>query len=238
VEYPIEGKSDAPSFIRRMYRALRKTLPGTSAQAMMAPQGREQQPHPTYYARQSAVLALLHTLPGYRSVPDAEALALLFTLRPNSLRHHAGQISFPGGGMEPQDDSLVATALRETAEELGIPTNDIHILGEITPLYIAPSQNLVHPFVGWLPHLPPLDPDPAEVSEVLDVPLNHLLDPRNTGNFIWSRNGQSLDAPCYLLPPAQERQGQAPNARVHIWGATAMILSELLEIVRSLVTSE
>jgi len=179
---------------------------------LMSPPMRQTEPEPHDRPRSSAVLALLHM--------DGDDISLAFTLRPTSLRHHAGQISFPGGGAEPGDGSCEATALRETAEELGIPTHDIHILGEMTPLFIAGSQNIVHPYVGWMPVLPLLCPDPAEVDRVLQVPVRELLEPRTLGTTTWRRNGRILDAPCYRVG------GDV------IWGATAMILSELLEIIR------
>jgi 8-oxo-dGTP pyrophosphatase MutT (NUDIX family) len=180
----------------------------------MAPPMRQTQPGPGDRPRSSAVLALLHTTP--------HGLALIFTLRPTSLHHHGGQISFPGGGAEPSDLTYADAALRETEEELGISTHDIRILGEMTPLFIAPSQNIVHHFVGWLPVLPPLNPDPVEVDSVLQVSLNDLLDPRSLDTHHWSRNGTVLSAPCYRV------------GETCIWGATAMMLNELLEIIRRL----
>jgi 8-oxo-dGTP pyrophosphatase MutT (NUDIX family) len=233
VDYTTEHKSNADHFITRLQHALRDSLPGVRAQLEMAPLGREEPGLPSHGVRQSAVLALLHQRNDRYRIPDA--LSLIFTLRPTSLRHHAGQISFPGGGVEPQDESLAPTALRETAEELGIPTATVRILGKMTPLYITPSRNLVHPFVGWLPRLPPLIPDPLEVSEILDVPLGYLLDSRNLGSHTWYRNGEALTAPSYVVPAfVMDRHGRAiPD--VHIWGATAMMLSELLTIVRPLI---
>jgi 8-oxo-dGTP pyrophosphatase MutT (NUDIX family) len=180
----------------------------------MATAMRQTQPGPGDRPRSSAVLALLHT--------TRHGLSLIFTLRPTSLRHHGGQISFPGGGAEPSDPTYADAALRETEEELGIPTRDIKILGELTSLFIAPSQNIVHHFVGWLPVLPPLNPDPIEVDRVLQVPLNALLDPRSLDTHCWLRNGAMLSAPCYRV------------GETCIWGATAMMLNELLEVIRRL----
>lgn len=180
----------------------------------MAAVGRQSLPGPADHPRHSAVLALFH--------PAPQGLSLLFTLRTSSLKHHGGQISFPGGGVEPQDATYADAALRETEEELGIPARNIETVGALTPLFIAPSQNLVMPVVGWLPSLPSLRPNPVEVSEVLTVTLAHLLDPATRGEYLWHRNGQELTAPCYQV-------GQSS-----IWGATAMILSELLEVVCAL----
>lgn len=205
---------DPETFIPWLRQALAGTLPGRTAQMKMAPPLRQSQPLPSHTPRRSAVLALLHE--------SQEGIALIFTLRPDSLRHHAGQISFPGGGVEPQDISLTATALRETEEELGIPAHVVDVLGSLTPLYIAPSQNYVRPFVGWVPTLPSLAPNPVEVSAVLDVPLHTLLDPATLGVHYWRRAGRQMAAPSYQI-------GEA-----HIWGATAMMLSELLELIRAL----
>jgi 8-oxo-dGTP pyrophosphatase MutT (NUDIX family) len=182
---------------------------------LMAPPVRQHKPNPHDHPRESAVLALLHTAP--------LGTSLVFTLRPSSLKHHGGQISFPGGRMEPQDRTCIETALRETREELGIATDEIEILGELSPLFIAPSQNLVHPLVGWTEQLPPLVPSPAEVAEVLVVPLRRLLAPETRDDFDYRRADQLLTAPCYRVPGGC------------IWGATAMMLSELLTLVATLI---
>jgi 8-oxo-dGTP pyrophosphatase MutT (NUDIX family) len=216
VESPTQERTytGAKQFIATLGKALRGDLPGLSAQLKMAPIGRQSLPGPTDHPRHSAVLALFHT--------SSDGLALVFTLRQATLRHHGGQISFPGGGVEPQDATYEDTALRETEEELGIPAEVIETVGTLTPLFIAPSQNLVTPVVGWVQDLPPLHPNPLEVSDVLTVSLSHLLTPSTRGSYTWHRNGQTLIAPCYKA---------GSNS---IWGATAMMLSELIEVVRSL----
>jgi 8-oxo-dGTP pyrophosphatase MutT (NUDIX family) len=232
VDYRAERNTDVEHFIARLREALAGPLPGIRAQQEMAPLKRQQPECAADDLRQSAVLALLH---GHADrAPTLEALSLVFTLRPNSLRHHAGQISFPGGGVEPQDRSLALTALRETTEELGIPTDKVRILGKLTPLHISPSHNCVHPFVGWLPHLPPIHPDPVEVSEVLDISLDHLLNASNRGTLIWYRDGEALTAPSFKVITQEGAELRTENSGIHIWGATAMILSELLEIIRLL----
>ncbi len=214
MDSPTKYPSDPGTLILQLQQALREPLPGVAAQMKMAPAMRQTQPGPGDRPRSSAVLALLHTTP--------HGLALVFTLRSTSLRHHGGQISVPGGGAEPSDPTYADAALRETEEELGISAHDIKILGELTSLFIAPSQNIVHHFVGWLPVLPTLNPDPVEVDSVLQVPLNALLDPRSVDTYYWPRDGVLLSAPCY-------RVGQTC-----IWGATAMMLNELLEVIRRL----
>ncbi len=211
-----ESLNRAHRWITRLIFALEGPLPGEKAQMKMAPRGpghRAPHNHPT---RQSAVLALIHLSDG--------ALSLPFTLRPTNLGHHGGEISLPGGGVEACDQTMAATALRETEEELGISIADVAILGKLTPLYIAPSRNIVHPYIGWLPALPALNPDPREVDAVLDVPLARLLDRSSLDVHLWRRNGEKRSAPCYRIGDA------------HIWGATAMILSELLTVIQSIVS--
>lgn len=200
-------------FIQRLAERLTNgPLPGVDAQRKMSSVERRWSPDaaelPT--VRKSAVLALLH--------PSPTGLAVLYTLRPSRLAHHGGQVSFPGGGREDGDPSLAHTALRETTEELGMTTADVRILGPLTTLFIESSCNLVHPFVGWIPALPPLNPDIHEVAEVLSVTLQTLSDPATVATCVREVNGQLRTFPSFYIPPH------------HIWGATAMMTSELLTI--------
>lgn len=204
--------ADPERFIQNLEEALGKPpLPGIAAHKKMAAANRQWSPPADALLRQSAVLALLH--------PSTAGIALLFTLRPAKLAHHGGQVCFPGGGCEPADVTLMRTALRETEEELGMRTDGVRVLGQMTPLYIASSQNLVHSFVGWASSLPALHPDAQEVEVVLEIPLRTLLDPATLGSYPWRANGKVIAMPSYFVAP------------YHIWGATAMMVSELLEIV-------
>jgi len=211
---------NAPAIIEELAHVLvtmhLADLPGAAAQRRMAPSNRTLTPEPGVTPRQSAILMPLYPSGGERKIE----VEVLFTLRAQALDHHSSEISFPGGGAERGDATLRQTALREVEEELGIPPDAIHILGKLTPLYIPPSRNLVHPFVGWMPTLPPLDPDPIEVAEVLWAPLAHLLDPQNIGAYVWRHNGRMSTAPSYQI-----------DHRDPIWGATAMMLSELLTVI-------
>lgn len=205
-------------FVQRLTARLAQgALPGVEAQRKMSSVERRWTPTveelPTL--RQSAVLALLHASP--------TGLAVLYTLRPSRLAHHGGQVSFPGGGIEAGDSSLMHTALRETAEELGMTIADVQILGALTTLFIASSHNLVHPFVGWIPALPPLSPDAREVAEVLSVTLQTLWDPLTMTTCVREVKGQLRTFPSFFIPPH------------HIWGATAMMTSELLAIVEQVL---
>ena len=162
--------------------------------------------------REAAVLALLY--------PDADGEAhLLLTARPDALRDHAGQIAFPGGRRE-DGETFERTALRETHEEVGIAPPSVTVLGALTPIYIPPTRFCAYPFVGAVAELPPLTLQPDEVARVLHVPLSTLLDPatRATGN--WTVRDEPSAVPLYRLPGGD------------VWGATAMMLAELLAIVR------
>lgn len=193
-------------------------LPGVDAQRKMSSTERRWTPDTAELTtlRQSAVLALLH--------PSQAGLAVLYTLRPSRLAHHGGQVCFPGGGKEAGDPSLAHTALRETGEELGMATTDVRILGALTTLFIESSRNLVHPFVGWIPALPPLSPDFREVAEVLSVTLQTLRDPATVATCMREANGELRTFPSFYIPPH------------HIWGATAMMTSELLAIAVQVIS--
>jgi 8-oxo-dGTP pyrophosphatase MutT (NUDIX family) len=164
-----------------------------------------------------AVLLLLY--PG-----DDGELVIPLTVRTQNVAVHKGQVSFPGGAREPQDDSLSHTALREAREELGLSGDDVRIMGALTPLYIEPSNFCVHPFVAWQPYRPSFVPEAIEVSEVLEVPVAHFLDEKNIAIEEW------------LIEGAMRR---IPYFGVHghkVWGATAIILSEFVAVLENLRT--
>ena len=167
---------------------------------------------PAEPARQSAVLVLLY--------PRRDELHLPLIVRPTYDGAHSGQVAFPGGGFEEGDANLTATALRETEEELGIAPQDVQVLGELTQLYIRPSNYQVHPTVGRIAYRPAFQPNVREVAQLLEVPLNTLLDPAHLRRERWQLQDRSALVPFFAI------QGQT------IWGATAMILSELLAVVR------
>jgi 8-oxo-dGTP pyrophosphatase MutT (NUDIX family) len=199
-----------PVTIADVQRALAGARPGPVAQGRMAPQprvGQETYFNPPPNCRQGSVLILLY--------PRAGQLHLVLTRRTDRVRHHKGQVSLPGGAQLP-GEPLVQTALREAGEELGIPTRDIQVLGGLTPLYVPVSGYCIHPFVGFLAVAPLLRPDPIEVAEVLEVTLDELLDPAARHVELWKDPQlSSRRIPCFHL------RGWV------VWGATAMILSEL-----------
>ncbi|MEM9991809.1 MAG: CoA pyrophosphatase, partial [Bacteroidota bacterium] len=134
---------------------------------------------------------------------------------------HKGQIALPGGRYELSDSSLQATALREAREEIGIVAQDVEVLGSLTPLYIPFSGYLVHPLVGKLSYSPEFILEVAEVARVIEVPLKELLDKglRKQKDMPITNRG-SLKSVNYF-----ELQGNV------VWGATAMMLSELVSIM-------
>jgi 8-oxo-dGTP pyrophosphatase MutT (NUDIX family) len=144
------------------------------------------------------------------------ALRVLLTRRTDTVEHHRGQISFPGGVEEDDDDSPWATAMRETEEELGIAPGDVHLLGALTPL-VTVTDFYVEPFVGAIPYPHVLRPAEAEIAEVIDVPIAALLDPK----ALERRMLPGRDEPTLFY-----RYG----AHV-IWGATARMLKELLDAI-------
>lgn len=172
----------------------------------MSPQGRLER-RADLTPKQAGVLLLLTGC-------GAGELGVVLMRRTDRLTGHSGQMSFPGGRRDPTDSSFEHTALRETAEELGIDTSGIAILGMLTPIYIPPSNFDVHPYVGHVPELPPLSPNPDEVAAVYTAPLRDLLDPASRTTARIETSYGPREVPAYLL------SGQI------VWGATAIMLHE------------
>lgn len=202
------------TFLQQLRRDLAAELPGRAAQHQMAPLPRPNgafpydQPAPD--ARRGGVLVLFY--------PYAGRLYLPLILRPTYNGVHSGQVGFPGGGYEPGDDDLVHTALREANEEVGVRGDQVEILGQLSPLYIFASNYLVQPTVGWTPARPAFHTDPYEVERLVETPVSELLDPANVRVEEWELRSRVATVPFFLV------QGQ------RIWGATAMMLAELLAI--------
>lgn len=199
-------------FLQALARDLQEPLPGLPAQLRMAPALREGRirdtPGPD--VRRGGVLALFY--------PHAGEIHLPLILRPTYTGVHSGQVGFPGGGREPGDADLVATALREAWEEVGVPPDAVTILGALSPLFVHASNYLVQPTVGWTPERPLFHTDPYEVAALLETPLRMLLDHGTVRRELWTLRGVEVEVPYYSV------EGQT------VWGATAMMLSELLAL--------
>lgn len=144
-------------------------------------------------------------------------LRLLLTQRTDHLRDHAGQISFPGGGLKPGENALEA-ALREAQEEIGLTRSAIDVFGQM-PQYHTGTGFSVSPMIGFVAHDASLTPDPGEVAEIFEVPLDFLLDPRNFRQETRFYRGAWR---TFLAVPWAER---------YIWGATAGMLAQLSGII-------
>jgi len=204
---------DKGIFLRRLEECLRGKRPGLEAQLKMVPNPR---PGHQIYSEvedtclKAGVLILLY------SVDDRFHLVL--TRRTEKVERHQSQISFPGGRVEPEETPELA-ALRETSEELGTPSDFMRIVGNMTPLYIPPTNYCIYPFVALMDSRPQFNPSPFEVAEVLEIPLSHLLEPKTAHEETWMLHGREVLVPFYLFDGHK------------IWGATAMVLAEFLEMV-------
>jgi len=136
---------------------------------------------------------------------------VLFTERSDEVVFHKGQVCFPGGTYQPSDANLVQTALRESAEEIGLQPEDVEILGQLDDITTFTSDYVISPFVGLIPHPYSFKPDRREIKEIFAVPLSFFLD---EANF-------KQDSYAY------EYEGHL------IWGATARILRQLIGLLRS-----
>ena len=191
-------------------------LPGEEAQFLMAPFAgqRIQNFNPEKYSPlKSAVLILLF--------PECNIIKTLLIQRPVYDGVHSGQIAFPGGKFEESDIDLMQTALRETFEEVGVPSGDIEIIGKLTDLYINASNFLVSPYLGFVKKMPDFIMDAYEVQKMINVDLFTLGDSSIISEkTITHHNGNKIRTPYYNIDG------------LTVWGATAMMISEFNVIVK------
>lgn len=164
--------------------------------------------------RKAAVMMLVY--------PKEDTAHFVLIVRNTYPGVHSSQVAFPGGKREDVDADFEATALRETFEEVGVPAQAITVVRKFSEIYIPPSNFLVYPFLGYCTDRPDFLADPAEVAEVLEVPLGVLLDP-DTMDVEQMATSYSTSIPV----PGFRIAGRM------VWGATAMILAELREVLDS-----
>ena len=143
---------------------------------------------------------------------------ILLNKRTETVEHHKGEISFPGGARDPEDKGFLDTALRESHEEMGIQPQDVRVLGQLDDIATR-SQFGVRVYVGTIPYPYPFEPSALEIAQVLEVPIGDLLDPANLRDEVRWAGGESSNSPCYAF---QEHL---------IFGATAQIVKQFLELL-------
>lgn len=205
-------------FLNQVHEALKKELPGRVAHQLMSPFDRpldfESIPDLETYKKSSVAIIFYQA---------ASTIEFILIQRPEYEGNHGGQISFPGGKQEFTDIDEEFTARRETLEEIGVILNQQHLIGQISDIFIPVSKFIVRPYLYWLDDVPDFIPDAREVSEVLSVSLLHLLEDSKVklatlklGSGITAKNVPYFDL----------------NEKI-VWGATALILSELKELLRA-----
>ena len=193
-------------------------LPGLTSQVKMSPAYRleliKQQYKLMENARQAGVMALFY--------PDREGQAkLILILRKTYSGVHSAQVGFPGGKLESEDPSLEYAALRETLEEVGVPIQAMKVLRAMTSVYIPPSNFMVYPFLGIVLNTPQFIKQDDEVEDLIEVTLDDFLNDDNVSSqMLMTSLGKAVEVPVFLL------NGYA------VWGATAMILSEIKDLLK------
>lgn len=203
-----------PSLQRFLRRDLARTLPQTAAQARMAPRPRTGW-RPGVLpegCRDAGALLLLY--------PKDGDVHILLTVRTDHLPCHQGQVSLPGGGVDPAE-SVVAAALRELQEEVGVNPRNVDVLGLLSPLHIPVSGFILRPVVGVSTRRPEIYPRESEVARILEVPVAVLQDPDRVRTEPRIYKGRTYQVPYFLVEDCK------------VWGATAMVLAEFLWILGS-----
>jgi len=205
----------------RLCHAIDKGLPGTDVQWEMASSDRRIKGYPRQKGTDSglsAVLILLYPVDG--------VIKTVLIQRPTYNGVHSGQIGFPGGKMEKTDKTLIDTSLREACEETGICRDNVKLIGTLTPLYISVSNTEVTPVVAWCESRPDFILQAEEVVSIIEVPIGHFTDPSFVHVKGMTIRGEDINVRYFDY-----------NGKV-IWGATAMIIYELVVILeRSGLTS-
>ena len=205
--------------LHQLEEKLNKPLKGMASQLLMAPKHRlaemEDAKNKIKHARYSGVMILFF-------VNDNEELCIVFIRRSDYVGIHAGQMGLPGGRYEEKDENTLQTALRETFEEIGIEPEKIKVIGRLTGLYIPPSNFHVDPYIGFLAEKPDYKIDTREVKNVVELKLSDFFSANaiQWKDFKTHGSEKLTSAPFYKI------------GETEIWGATAMIISELLDMLK------
>ncbi|WP_299443990.1 CoA pyrophosphatase [uncultured Aquimarina sp.] len=194
------------------------SVPGESSHFIMAPEIRKQELYKIKIEeknpRNAAVLMFFY--------PKEGITYLALILRPTYEGVHSGQVALPGGKVEEFDKNYESAALRETWEEIGVKSDSVEVLKQLTKVYIPPSNFWVHPFLGWTMKKPDFVRQEEEVAEVIEVPITQLLDESKViSKKLSTSYAENIEVPSFEL-----------NGYV-VWGATAMMLSELKMLLKS-----
>ncbi|MBP7506751.1 MAG: CoA pyrophosphatase [Prolixibacteraceae bacterium] len=193
--------------------AIKRYLPGNNAHLKMIPKDRNliiPEKNTSGYI-DSAVLIILFNI--------ADNLNFCLIRRSHKLKYHPGQISFPGGKIEKGESDFSITALREANEEIGLDSNKIEIIGNISNVYIPVSNFMIYPVLAYSEDEPILKANESEVDEIIYIPVNEFFNPVNITEEIVKTGNSMIKTPCYKI-----------NGNI-IWGATAMLINEFCEII-------
>lgn len=206
-------------FINKLNIEFNKELPGFNSHIKLAPKSRGKliAAGINEDAKKCAVLILLY--------PDKGSIFIPFIKRVNDGSMHSGQIAFPGGKFESKDKDMKSTALRETEEEIGVDHIKVEVLKELTPLYIPVSNYIVQPVVGIVKQKPVFVKNKNEVDSIFSVNINELNEAYVVCKKFTVRN-TNITAPFFILKETE------------IWGATAMILNEFIDILKNIFNNE
>jgi len=208
-------------FLKAISKIKNLPLPAEASQFKMSPPFRiellKRQKAAMKNPNRAGVLALFY--------PDkTQQTKLILILRRTYNGVHSAQVGFPGGKVEPQDDSFEAAAVRETFEEVGVPIHDIEVLKQLTEVYIPPSNFYVKPFIGICKASPNFVKEDSEVEALIEVDLTHFMDDAVLiTKMVETSYSVKVEVPAFKL-----------NGHV-VWGATAMMLSEIKDLLKQMI---